>query len=780
MTVRRGRSFKRGRLPAVTIAWALLGACLPGEAVAAGGDRVEIDWTDHGIPHVVASNFEGVGYGYGYAAATLDICGLADAFATFSGGRSAVFGGDQRDIVRILGRRPIANAVNDASRHLLMDEQARAVHGTGRSSRAEALARGFAAGINRFLRETPREKLPTACRDSGLVRPVSGRDVLNRMLGAATLLSSGLLLQEMFDAAPPDAGADPQADAVPAAADVERAGSNAYAFGRRRTGGSGLLLGNPHFFWDGPDRFMQVHLTVPGEYDAMGASLLGVPIVMIGFNASLAWTHTVSTDVRGALHRLSLDPRDPTRYMLDGASIPMTRQSVSYRNRAPDGRLETVQHDFWLTRFGPMVEGPGMAWDRTNAYAIADANIDNVRLLDQWIDIGRSSDVRSLKSALISRNGLPWVNMIAADRDGEVLYSDISVTPRITRPLAVACGSPRSVPLARFLMPLDGSRSECLWSGKADHLLAAADKPSLLTDDYVANSNASHWLTNPNMLLEGFSPAVGAERTAPNFRTRQSHIQIQGIDRMTPATIEALLFRGASLQADLVVPGLVAACRQTPSVTLADGTIVDLAKACRTLARWDRRYDLGSRGAHLFAMFASRMHPPGEDLSADPSLWRTAFDPAAPLATPRDFDGTAPRVTIALAEAIVELRKAHIPIDAKLGDIQFVERDGERIPLHGGATFSMMAATLVPGVGFTEPLSPSNSYIQVVTFDKDGPVADAILASSQTPDPTSPFHSDQTRLYARKRWVRLPFARTDVEAAAIAPPTILTIAAGEL
>jgi acyl-homoserine-lactone acylase len=775
-----------------TVAGVLLGTCLPGDAFAASNDRlasddraasddrVEIDWTDHGIPHVVAPNFEGVGYGYGYAAATLDICGLADAFATFSGTRSAVFGGDRRDIVRILGRRPIANAVNDASRHLLMDEQARTAHGAGRSPRAEALARGFAAGINRFLRETPSDELPLACRDSGLVRPVSDRDVLNRMSGAATLLSSGLLLQEMFDAAPPAAGADPTpGGATVAAANAEPAGSNAYAFGRRRTGSGGLLLGNPHFFWDGPDRFMQVHLTVPGEYDAMGASLLGVPIVMIGFNASLAWTHTVSTDARGALHRLSLDPRDPTRYMLDGVSVPMTRRTITYRNRTADGESETVRHDFWLTRFGPVVEGPGMAWDRASAYALADANIDNVRLLDQWIDIGRSPDVRSLKSALAARDGLPWVNTIAADRDGEALYSDISVTPRITRPLAAACASPRSVPLARFLMPLDGSRSECLWSAKADRLLAAADKPSLLTDDYVANSNASHWLTNPGHLLEGFSPAVGAERTVPNFRTRQSHIQIQGVDRMTPATLKTLLFRGASLQADLVVPGVIATCRHTPSVTLADGTIVDLAKACRTLARWDRRYDLGSRGAHLFTMFASRMRPPGEDLAADPALWRIAFDPAALLATPRDFDGGAPRVLRALAEAVVELRKAGIAVDAKLGDVQFVERDGARIPLHGGATFSMMAATLVPGVGFTEPLSPSNSYIQVVSFGKDGPVADAILASSQTPDPASPFHSDQTRLYARKTWVRLPFTRIEVEAAAIVPPTILTIGAGE-
>ncbi|WP_204274221.1 penicillin acylase family protein, partial [Stenotrophomonas maltophilia] len=87
-----------------------------------------------------------------------------------------------------------------------------------------------------------------------MVGPITATDVLNRSLGVATVLSSGLLQNEMFNAAPPGRAPDdtPSSGGPPAAATP--AGSNAYAFGRERTGGSGLLLGNPHFFWDGPDR----------------------------------------------------------------------------------------------------------------------------------------------------------------------------------------------------------------------------------------------------------------------------------------------------------------------------------------------------------------------------------------------------------------------------------------------------------------------------------------------------------------------------------------------
>ncbi len=52
------------------------------------------------------------------------------------------------------------------------------------------------------------------------------------------------------------------------------------------------------FSGTGPTASCRSTSTIPGQYDAMGVTLLGVPVVMIGFNASLAWTHTVSSDVR--------------------------------------------------------------------------------------------------------------------------------------------------------------------------------------------------------------------------------------------------------------------------------------------------------------------------------------------------------------------------------------------------------------------------------------------------------------------------------------------------
>lgn len=111
-----------------------------------------------------------------------------------------------------------------------------------------------------------------------------------------------------------------------------------------------------------------------------------------------------------------------------------------------------------------------------------------------------------------------------------------------------------------------------------------------------------------------------------------------------------------------------------------------------------------------------------------------------------------------------------------LGDIQFIERNGKRIPLHGGLIFNRISLTLKAGVGYTEPMGTADSYIQVVTFDEHGPVADILLVDSQSGDSDSPWFADQAELYSRKKWVRAPFTRAEIASHKIAPTIVLSYA----
>lgn len=69
-----------------------LGLTVPTEA--AERPRATVRSTEDGIPHVLAGDFESLGYGQGYAAARDNLCVIADGMLTLGGERSRHFGPD--------------------------------------------------------------------------------------------------------------------------------------------------------------------------------------------------------------------------------------------------------------------------------------------------------------------------------------------------------------------------------------------------------------------------------------------------------------------------------------------------------------------------------------------------------------------------------------------------------------------------------------------------------------------------------------------------------------
>jgi penicillin amidase len=75
-------------------------------------------------------------------------------------------------------------------------------------------------------------------------------------------------------------------------------GSNNWIVGPTLAGGKPLLANDPHLQLSNPPVFYLVHLTVPGALDVQGASFPGIPGIVLGHNARIAWgATTVSHDV---------------------------------------------------------------------------------------------------------------------------------------------------------------------------------------------------------------------------------------------------------------------------------------------------------------------------------------------------------------------------------------------------------------------------------------------------------------------------------------------------
>ena len=296
------------RLPASLFAAAVsLAAMSPSHAAEL---TAEITRTTHGVAHVKAADWGGLGFGEAYAYLEDNLCLVADKVVTVSGERSKWFGPDG---VTVISFTDTPNLESDVFFRSVFDMPGLRARFAKTSPAYRTLTEGYVVGWNRYLADHPAAQRPQACRGAQWVRPIRVDDMLRLNEEKMIQASAGAWLRQTTSAAPPSAPARTAQLGFPADPLGFGLGSNGWAFGRDTTaGGSGVLLGNPHFPWEGTNRFWEVHLTIPGKYDAMGVTIGGAPGVSIGFNKDVAWTHTVSTDRHFTLFELQLDPKDPT------------------------------------------------------------------------------------------------------------------------------------------------------------------------------------------------------------------------------------------------------------------------------------------------------------------------------------------------------------------------------------------------------------------------------------------------------------------------------------
>lgn len=748
-------------LLATTIAGCASPHVRDGDAAAARYDAT-ITRTSFGIPHIRAADFGSLGFGAAYVRAQDNVCLLAEAYVSDAGQRTKYFGADGMTLV---GIRPARNIDSDVFYLTTLDPVVLQAAFEQRSADYRALVDGWVAGYNRYLRDH-RDDLPSPCADQSWVREITRDDVLRSVAGFSLMSSSAMFAGPLANAAPPGDTTVGRAS-LPLPQDDHRdtasLGSNGWAFGGAATkNGRGLVMANPHMPWIGPTRFYESHYTIPGQLDVAGAAIMTLPYIGIGFNRDVAWTHTVDMAAHMTLYRLALDPADPTVYRIDGEREPMTQRDIRVENM--DGT--TITRTVFISRYGPVVSMPGTdyAWTRQTAYAVADANTANLRSGDSWLDMARAHDVEGIREALARHLGSPTFNTLAADRSGSALYADISAIPNVSAERFADCGTvvPRLPGHLQDLYVLDGSRSACAWETTGDavapQLLPSAQMATIYRHDYVQNSNDSYRWSNPAAVMQ-LSPIMGRDPGLGGLRTRAALEDISRVlasGKFDPELAAQAMLSNRVIAADLALPALRKLCKHPKAA-------VD---ACRALVHWDGKADLDSRGAMLFSLFWSK-------IGTRPEIWKTAANPDDPLHTPRDLliNGKAgDDLRAALAAAADQMRAMGLAADAPLGSVQFAVRGEEHIPISGlptGGVLNYVNERPVSG-GFAVIMG--SSYIQSVSFDEQGPVANAVLTYSQSTDPASPYFADQTREFSQRRLHRFPFSAAEIAADKIGAP----------
>ncbi|KWS09889.1 acyl-homoserine lactone acylase subunit beta [Pseudomonas syringae pv. syringae] len=744
---------------------------LPAQALVEPGNqaaRAEIRRTGFGVPHIVAANERGLGYGIGYAYAQDNLCLLANDVVTVNGQRSRYFGPDKATLEQR------NNMASDLLFQWLNTPQALADFWNAQPREIRQLMQGYVAGYNRSLAEQTTQGLPQPCA-AEWVRPISTDDLLRLTRRLLVEGGVGQFAEALAGATPPAQQKPLQVDAQQAQAlqlaaarnqrfALER-GSNAVAIGRELSAnGRGMLLANPHFPWGGGMRFYQMHLTIPGKLDVMGAALPGLPLINIGFNQHLAWSHTVDTSKHFTLHRLQLDPKDSTRYLLDGQSVAMGKQQVSVDVKQADGSLKSVPRIVYSSIFGPVVQWPGkLDWDSKFAFSLRDANLQNDRVLQQWYAMDKADSLKAFQDSVRKIQGIPWVNTLAVDAQGQALYMNLSVVPNVDAARLARCSDPR---IGTELIVLDGSRSECNWEVSAEAAQAgiypSSRQPQLLRTDFVQHSNDSAWMVNPAAPLQGFSPLISQDGQPLGQRARFALDRLGSLKtagKISVENLQAMVMDNEVYQAGQVLPDLLRFCASE----LGDDA-ARLTPLCTALKAWDGRADLNSGiGFVYFQRIVTSMQ-------AVASRWRVAFDPRDPVHTPSGLAIENPQVATALRAAMLaavdEVAKAGLSAGSKWGDIQVSSISGKQIPIHGGpaglGVYNAMQ-TIAGKDGKREVVS-GTSYLQVVTFDEQGPKAQGLLAFSESSNPQSAHSSDQTEAFSKKRWQALPFTEQQIKA----------------
>jgi acyl-homoserine-lactone acylase len=785
----------------LALALASLPACLKDAPATEYRYHATIRRTSFGVAHILADDLGSAGFGQGYAFAQDHACLLADQVLKVRSERSRFLGPGEDD------------------RHLDSDFAYKALAVVERAEAAlaaqgddvRAIIEGYAAGFNQYLADTGADAVPGHCQGQPWLRPVTPLDLTAYYIDLGLLASGNALVQYIATAQPPGAPLQRPGGPLSGLAANLRApgfGSNGWAIGGARSeSGHGMVVANPHFPWEGELKLWESHVTVPGQLDVYGVGLMGVPGVLIGFNEHIGWTHTFSAGQRFTIYALELDPDDPTVYMYDGQPRAMEPREYTVEVRQADGSLAAQSRTLWSSHYGPILNVDPFGWTPQLAMTYRDANIDEPRLIEQFSRMNAATSLKEFKRVYEEVGGIPWVNTMAADREGNTWYIDASATPRLSQAaidgwLDSIDEFPASALYANGLVLLDGGDPGNEWTAapgaRAPGLVPFAELPQIDRDDFVFNANDSYWLANPASPLEGFSPLHGFERVPQSPRTRMNMVLLteqreggaSGADgKFTVEELQAAIMGNRSMMAELLREAVVERCTGAGPVPLKGEGEVDVSAVCAALAGWDGRFDPDSVGAVAWREFIGSFS--STSLENRGPLFEYAFKPEDPIGTPNTLPpppeaGDVDVILNGLAQATVFLRDAGVPADARLGDLQHALRGSKRFPVPGGqgaegvanvVFYDVFKTTLDPSTPRAEVVHAStgltrdgyrvnygSSFVMAVELGEDGPKGRAFLTYSQSDDPKSPHYRDQTALFSAQEWRPLVYSEADIAA----------------
>lgn len=189
-------------------------------------------------------------------------------------------------------------------------------------------------------------------------------------------------------------------------------GSNAWVVdGRRSNSGKPLLANDPHLMGRVPSIWHEAHLMAP-NLDVRGACFPGLPLVVIGHNAKVAWGITNSFADTQDLYMERFHPDDPGLVETENGFVPVQAFSETILVKGGEPVVEVVQ----VTRHGPI-----LIRSELGALALRWVNYEPSHSVASLLAMNQASSAAEFKEALRSWQA-PSSNFVYADSAGNIGY----------------------------------------------------------------------------------------------------------------------------------------------------------------------------------------------------------------------------------------------------------------------------------------------------------------------------------------------------------------------
>jgi len=350
--------------------------------------------------------------------------------------------------------------------------------------------------------------------------------------------------------------------------------SNAWVLdGTRTATGKPILANDPHLGFAAPNLWYLVRIVTP-EGSLVGATVPGVPLLILGHNGKIAWGITSTGADTQDLFLERTDPADPARYFTpDGVALFSNRTEViEVRGADPIAQIvRTSRHgpvitDLLDNRYAALQGGPQITLS-TPALREDDRTpwgLFRINRATRWEDfIAAAEDFHA-----------PYQNLFFADTSGDIGF--------------IAAGRLPERKIGDGRMPVDGSKAEFDWEGYVpfDELPKGFNPLSGLF------ANANNRLVGPSyryLITRDWDPSYRAERIADVLANRSGLTMIDS----------------QRLQMDTVSP---AARQLLPLLlTLSPNTPLE-ERTLNALKTWDLRMDRNRPEPAIYARWIYHLH----------------------------------------------------------------------------------------------------------------------------------------------------------------------------